>query len=57
LYGRVCEHGGDYRGVDQVGWFGAAATDTFVAYAPDLEEVILPQVESLRRAMIELAAF
>jgi 2-oxoisovalerate dehydrogenase E1 component len=34
-----------------------AATDTFVAYAPDLEEVILPQVESLRRAMIELAAF
>ncbi len=34
-----------------------AATDTFVAYAPDLEEVILPQVESLQRAMMELAAF
>jgi hypothetical protein len=34
-----------------------AATDTFVAYAPDLEEVILPQVESLKRAMMELAAF
>ncbi len=30
-----------------------AATDTFVAYAPELEDVILPQVESLRRAMEE----
>ena len=34
-----------------------AATDTFVAYAPELEEVILPQVESLKRAMLELVAF
>ena len=34
-----------------------AATDTFVAYAPDLEEVILPQVESLRVAMEEIVAF
>ena len=34
-----------------------AATDTFVAYAPDLEDVILPQVGSLRRAAEELAAF
>ncbi len=34
-----------------------AATDTFVAYAPELEDVILPQVESLKRAMLELAAF
>ena len=34
-----------------------AATDTFVAYAPELEEVILPQVESLKRAMLEVAAF
>ena len=34
-----------------------AATDTFVAYAPELEEVILPQVESLKRAMLELAAY
>jgi 2-oxoisovalerate dehydrogenase E1 component len=34
-----------------------AATDTFVAYAPELEDVILPQVESLKRAMVELAAF
>jgi 2-oxoisovalerate dehydrogenase E1 component len=34
-----------------------AATDTFVAYAPELEEVILPQVESLKRAMLELIAF
>jgi 2-oxoisovalerate dehydrogenase E1 component len=34
-----------------------AATDTFVAYAPELEDVILPQVESLRRAMEEIIAF
>jgi 2-oxoisovalerate dehydrogenase E1 component len=34
-----------------------AATDTFVAYAPELEDVILPQVESLQQAMVELAAF
>jgi 2-oxoisovalerate dehydrogenase E1 component len=30
-----------------------AATDTFVAYAPELEDVILPQVESIARAMEE----
>ena len=34
-----------------------AATDTFVAYAPQLEDVILPQVEDLRSAMLELAAY
>jgi 2-oxoisovalerate dehydrogenase E1 component len=34
-----------------------AATDTFVAYAPQLEDVILPQVESLKRAMVETMAF
>jgi 2-oxoisovalerate dehydrogenase E1 component len=34
-----------------------AATDTFVAYAPDLEDVILPQVADLRRAMAELLSF
>jgi len=34
-----------------------AATDTFVAYAPELEDVILPQVESLRVAMEEIVAF
>ena len=34
-----------------------AATDTFVAYAPELEDVILPQVESLRRAMQEIMAY
>jgi 2-oxoisovalerate dehydrogenase E1 component len=33
-----------------------AATDTFVAYAPELEDVILPQVESLRAAMESLLA-
>jgi 2-oxoisovalerate dehydrogenase E1 component len=34
-----------------------AATDTFVAYAPELEDVILPQAESLRAAMEEIVAF
>jgi 2-oxoisovalerate dehydrogenase E1 component len=34
-----------------------AATDTFVAYAPELEDVILPQVESLRAAMEEMVQF
>src|SRR4026209_1139180 len=34
-----------------------AATATFVAYAPQLEDVILPQVESLKRAMLEIAAY
>jgi 2-oxoisovalerate dehydrogenase E1 component len=34
-----------------------AATDTFVAYAPDLEEVILPQVADLTRTMRDLHAF
>jgi 2-oxoisovalerate dehydrogenase E1 component len=34
-----------------------ASTDTFVAYAPELEEVILPQVGSLRSAMEEMARF
>jgi 2-oxoisovalerate dehydrogenase E1 component len=34
-----------------------AATDTFVGYAPDLEDYILPQVDDLARAMRELRAF
>ena len=34
-----------------------ASADTFVAYAPELEDVILPQVADLRRAMEEVAAF
>jgi 2-oxoisovalerate dehydrogenase E1 component len=34
-----------------------ASTDTFVAYAPELEDVILPQVEDLRSAMQEIARF
>ena len=34
-----------------------AATDTFVAYAPELEDVILPQVESLRSAMEQILSF
>jgi 2-oxoisovalerate dehydrogenase E1 component len=34
-----------------------AATDTFVAYAPELEDVILPQVEDLKEAIAELLAF
>jgi len=34
-----------------------AATDTFVAYAPELEDVILPQVESIQAAMSEILAY
>jgi 2-oxoisovalerate dehydrogenase E1 component len=34
-----------------------AAMDTFVAYQPVLEDVILPQAEDLYKAMQELAAF
>jgi 2-oxoisovalerate dehydrogenase E1 component len=34
-----------------------AATDTFVAYAPELEDVILPQVENLKEAMEQMARF
>jgi 2-oxoisovalerate dehydrogenase E1 component len=34
-----------------------AATDTFVAYAPQLEDVILPQVESLQNAMSEVLRY
>ena len=34
-----------------------AAMDTFVAYQPALEDVILPQAEHLYKAMEELAQF
>ncbi|MEP6687366.1 MAG: dehydrogenase E1 component subunit alpha/beta, partial [Gemmatimonadales bacterium] len=34
-----------------------ASTDTFVAYAPELEDVILPQVHDLHEAIVEIAAF
>jgi 2-oxoisovalerate dehydrogenase E1 component len=34
-----------------------AATDTFVAYAPELEDVILPQVESLQAAMTDILEY
>ena len=34
-----------------------ASTDTFVAYAPELEDVILPQVASLKAAMADLLGF
>jgi 2-oxoisovalerate dehydrogenase E1 component len=34
-----------------------ASTDTFVAYAPELEDVILPQVEDLQHAIEEIARF
>jgi 2-oxoisovalerate dehydrogenase E1 component len=34
-----------------------AATDTFVAYAPELEDVILPQVEGLQAAMTEILGY
>jgi 2-oxoisovalerate dehydrogenase E1 component len=34
-----------------------ASTDTFVAYAPELEDVILPQVADLHRAMLQITAY
>lgn len=34
-----------------------ASTDTFVAYAPELEDVILPQAETVRAAIAELVRF
>ncbi|MGH7663720.1 MAG: alpha-ketoacid dehydrogenase subunit alpha/beta [Gemmatimonadaceae bacterium] len=34
-----------------------ASTDTFVGYAPRLEDAILPQVEDFRRAYEEIAAY
>jgi 2-oxoisovalerate dehydrogenase E1 component len=34
-----------------------ASTDTFVAYAPDLEDVILPQAAGIRAAMESMLAF
>jgi 2-oxoisovalerate dehydrogenase E1 component len=47
---------------DHFAWLDApvrrvASTDTFVAYAPDLEDVILPQVESIRAAMEDILKF
>jgi len=34
-----------------------ASTDTFVGYAPSLEDAILPQVDDFKRAFQEIAAF
>jgi 2-oxoisovalerate dehydrogenase E1 component len=34
-----------------------ASTDTFVAYAPELEDVILPQVDDLHEAIGEIARY
>ncbi|HUF26326.1 MAG TPA: thiamine pyrophosphate-dependent enzyme [Gemmatimonadaceae bacterium] len=34
-----------------------ASTDTFVGYAPKLEDAILPQVEDFKRAYAEIAAY
>jgi 2-oxoisovalerate dehydrogenase E1 component len=47
---------------DHFAWLDApvkrvAATDTFVAYAPELEDVILPQVASLKAAMVEVLGY
>jgi 2-oxoisovalerate dehydrogenase E1 component len=49
-------------GEEMFAWLDApvkrvASTDTFVAYAPELEDVILPQVADLREAFVEVAAF
>jgi 2-oxoisovalerate dehydrogenase E1 component len=34
-----------------------ASTDTFVGYAPQLEDAILPQVDTFKRAIAEIAAY
>jgi 2-oxoisovalerate dehydrogenase E1 component len=34
-----------------------AATDTFVAYAPQLEDIILPQVADVAKAIAELKSY
>jgi 2-oxoisovalerate dehydrogenase E1 component len=34
-----------------------AATDTFVGYAPELEDFTLPQVDDIRQAILDLAAW
>ena len=34
-----------------------ASTDTFVAYAPEVEDYILPQIEDVERAIVELARY
>jgi len=34
-----------------------ASTDTYVGYAPRLEDAILPQVEDIRKAIEEIAKF
>ena len=33
------------------------ATDTFVAYAPQVEDFILPQVENVEQAILDLAKY
>ena len=35
----------------------SAAMDTFVAYAPQLEEAILPQVGDVLKAIVELKSY
>jgi len=34
-----------------------AATDTYVGYAPRLEDAILPQVDDIKRAIEEMVKF
>ena len=35
----------------------SAATDTFVAYQPQVEDFILPQASHIRKALDRIAAF
>ena len=53
---RALEHGDFYHHLDAP-VKRIAATDTFVAYQPILENAILPQASDLFRAMKELAEF
>src|SRR6185436_6355736 len=34
-----------------------ASTDTFVGYAPRLEDAILPQIDDIKRAVVEIVRF
>jgi 2-oxoisovalerate dehydrogenase E1 component len=34
-----------------------ASADTFVGYAPQLEDAILPQVDTFKRAYTEIASY
>ena len=48
---------GDWSAVDLAPVKRVASTDTFVGYAPSLEDAILPQQETFRKAYEEIMTF